>query len=408
MSRILEAWLHGAHVGRFITDGDEVRFEYDATAPDTPISLSLPRHEPPTRNAAANYLRNLVPDDDDTRMRLARTYGATSTSVFALLSAAGGDIAGGLQLLPEGQAPATRVPLLEPALDQDIADRIRSIRRDIGAWAPPGRRARFSLAGTQGKFALARISGDWYWSTASVPSTHIVKPGRPELHGIDLAEAAALTLAARAGIPAPTAGLLAASGEAAFVVERFDRAPIRDGLARRIHTEDIAQALGLGPDRKYDVTAKQVIELLRRSGSDGTEPFIRQLAFNTIIGNADAHAKNYSLVLADDRITLAPLYDAVPVGLYPDYHQELAMRIAGARLPQAVTIEHWRKLARGNGLDEDRVSTLVTDVATAVGDANDTAWSGLDTAQQQILQTTVGRNVDKLLQTSRASRPATS
>lgn len=91
--------------------------------------------------------------------------------------------------------------------------------------------------------------------------------------------------------------------------------------------------------------------------------FVKQLAFNTLIGNADAHAKNYSLLLRPQGVTLAPLYDAVPVTLYPQYNQDLAMRIAGARRPAAVTMPHWRKLARSAHLDEDAVEEVVAELS---------------------------------------------
>jgi serine/threonine-protein kinase HipA len=151
-------------------------------------------------------------------------------------------------------------------------------------------------------------------------------------------------------------------------VERFDR-DLSTDIATRIHTEDLAQALGREPDEKYGVSAKQAVELMRRVSAGAPYDFVRQLAFNTIVGNGDAHTKNYSLVLSDD-VRLAPLYDALPTQSYcashPQLDTTLAMPIAGARRPPEVTAHRWRKLSRVTGLDEDRVVSAVRDIARAV------------------------------------------
>ena len=95
--------------------------------------------------------------------------------------------------------------------------------------------------------------------------------------------------------------------------------------------------------------------------------------FNILVGNADVHAKNYSVLLRPGGMSLAPIYDVVPTGLYPSFEQELAMRVSGARHPQAVTRDHWRKFARRVALDPDEVVSIVSDVATGMAELNDTA-----------------------------------
>ena len=111
-----------------------------------------------------------------------------------------------------------------------------------------------SLAGAQGKFTLARVGDDWAWSEEFL-------------------------------------------GQNTYLTERFDRDTSTD-IASRIDMEDVAQALSLPPERKYNVTAQQVIKLLGSEVSEQSQhDFIRLLAFNIAIGNADAHAKNYSIML---------------------------------------------------------------------------------------------------------------
>ncbi len=187
----------------------------------------------------------------------------------------------------------------------DIAANIDAIRKDSTRWTDPRRKPRLSLGGTQGKFSLARVGDRWFWPTYEVPSTHIVKPPAERLQGIDTYEHAALLVARAAGVAASRSEILEVKGQRAFVVERWDR---DNGL--RLHAEDAAQGLGVSVDDKYGVSAPQVVGLLRAHGADPM-PFVRQLAFNTYLGNADAHAKNYSVLLDHEQVVVAPLYDAV-------------------------------------------------------------------------------------------------
>lgn len=399
MTERLEAWLEGAHAGTFeFAPNQAVTFTYAEDAPETPISLSLPRNGGATKRAAGNFLENLLPDRTKTRERMAAAYGAASPRTYDLLLSAGADVAGGLVLTPGGEAPPAGPAVLSPADEEDIATRIAAIKRDPDDWAPKGVPARFSLAGTQGKFAVADIDGDWYWSNAGVPSTHIVKPGRPDLRNVEAAESAALALARNIGLAAAPAEVATFIDQTSFLTERFDR--VRDGNAvRRLNAEDFAQAMGLAPDQKYEIQLAAVASLLRHGDATGQleRDFLHMLAFNVLVGNADAHAKNYSVMLRPDAISLAPLYDVVPVGLYPSFDRALAMKIGGAVFPQAAHPDLWRKAARSMHRDEDDVLAIVTSVAQKVGDLNDGAWDSLDDAQAQTLRVGIARNVEVAL-----------
>lgn len=402
MSERIEAWLEGHHIGQFVFDGGEVVFLYDKDAPTTPISLSLPRDRPAIRHAARNFLENLLPEHAQTRARMANSYGAKSAGAFDLLNAAGGDLAGGLVLLPEGQSLPDRLAELSPALGRDIADRISAIKRDSSDTTPRNAAARFSLAGAQGKFALAWVDSDWYWSNETVPSTHIVKPGNPKYRGIEAAEVAAIDLAYKAGILAPEAEAMSFGDQTAYVVTRFDRAEQHGQLPLRLHAEDLAQSLGLPPERKYDVSAGKVISLLKQIDSLGKlqRAFLSQLILNVLVGNADAHAKNYSLLLRPDDISFAPIYDVVPLCLYPEVEQELAMKIGGARYSQEVTPDHWRKFAQRIDFDIDELLARVREIAEYVGSENDRVWDALDADQQVQAREFVARNVERAVKVS--------
>lgn len=165
---------------------------------------------------------------------------------------------------------------------------------------------RWSLAGQQAKFSLARIGDRWFWATYEHPSTHIFKPAAAGFADADLAEKACLDLALEAGIPASRSEVVEFRGQRAFAVERWDRAD-----AIRLHAEDLTQALGQPPYEKYSVSAQDVMKLLEPHGQ--VWPFVRQLAFNTAVGNSDAHGKNYSVLLFTEGVVrLAPCMTRCP------------------------------------------------------------------------------------------------
>lgn len=367
MTEALEVFWRDRHVGQFRRADKTIEFVYDEDAPETPISLSLPRHGRHNRLAAAKYLDNLLPDNRAVRDGWARRLKVPNTP-FDLLGRMGEDVAGALVLVPEGSDPANEPCEASPASDDEIAERVASIIRNPSSWLSVEQlgRARMSLAGAQGKFTLARARGRWFWSDAATPSTHILKPAIHRLPQVPELEAAALALARRAGIPAPHAEATEFYGQRTYMVERFDRDE-RLGRTRRIHTEDFAQAKGRAPEQKYGSTAKQLLAILgEHAGEEDQYAFVRMFAYNTAIGNTDAHAKNYS-VLLEDGVHLAPLYDSIPTRIWPEFTEDRqAMKIAGVQRAQGVQPGNWRKLGRTAGLDPDRVLAIAQEVGSVV------------------------------------------
>ena len=142
--------------------------------------------------------------------------------------------------------------------------------------------ARFSLAGNQPKFTLARIGDRWAWPNAAIPSTHIFKPPEQGTADADIVEAASNRLVRLCGLESSKAGVMEFAGERTYVIERFDRRPLENGKVARLHMEDFLQSLGLPPERKYTVKAKDVLHMLHRADpADGLcYSWIAQLALN--------------------------------------------------------------------------------------------------------------------------------
>jgi serine/threonine-protein kinase HipA len=127
-----------------------------------------------------------------------------------------------------------------------------------------------------------------------------------------------------------------------------------------VHQEDLCQALGLTPDFKYQKEGWQLPSyraLAELLDEHGPWPGLDRLAgaqatvFHYLIGNADAHAKNISLIHARDGVRLAPLYDVVSTAAYPDLSTELALSIGDELNPDAITQIHWSDLANDFNLN---------------------------------------------------------
>lgn len=401
----LDVHRDGRVVGQFWRDeARQVGFSYAADEPGGPISLSLPKDRPHSKHAAERFLDNLLPDSPNVRQSWSRRLGVPNTA-FDLLGRVGEDVAGALSIVPAGRAVRTDAAPTQFASLDEIADRIMSLKRNPDAWFDSEQlgRARMSLAGQQGKFALARVNDQWLWSSAAVPSTHIFKPAAARFHEAAELEAGGLALAKLAGVEAPAATTMSFLGQSSYVVERFDRTMLPTGVARRSHIEDVAQALGLPPERKYDVTAKQVIDLLQgHAAPDEPYTFVRMMAFNIIIGNADAHAKNYSLNLDEERPRLTPIYDAMPTTVWADLNPSLAMKISGARRSQEVAPDHWAKLARTSDLDETLVVQIVREVAEVVADRSHDVFgeAGVAPGTLEALDRLMAANTTKLMPAS--------
>lgn len=359
--RELHAFLGRTHVGMFreIIDSREAVFIYDDDYRGTPLSLSLPLNGKAEPAAALSFLDNLLPDNPDVRQRWASVHNLYGTDPFTLLREYGEDCAGAISLSPNSDLPDREPAELYEATEDDIAARIAALLRDDTSWTDPRVRPRMSLSGAQGKFTLARIGDQWFWPTYEVPSTHILKPPSRSHDKIEVFESLSLQLARESGIEATHAEVVEFLGQPTFLTRRWDRS---EGV--RLHAEDMNQALGRPTDAKYGVRAAEVVKALRPYGM--VDRFVTQLAFNAALGNGDAHAKNYSVLLQGNRAVLSPLYDTVPTLLYPQYNNHFAMRIGNAALPQSLNEQNWRRFARSARIDEDHVCGLVFPVMESV------------------------------------------
>lgn len=388
----LDAYLDGLLVGQFRQSSTgAITFLYaDQTATTTPISLSMPRSLSEHRQRAARpYLAGLLPDNPGALDAIAREYRTSPSSLFGMLAGVGRDVPGALQLIdPDQDADDAShgAPVGDDVDDHGIAELLRAaieIYRD-------GRTAReadfrFSLPGAQAKIALTRTAdGRWLVPDRRTATTHILKPSSPDqpLPDMDVAEAITLEAARRVGLQvANTQTWHAPDGDlAALVVERYDRRHDVSGAVRRLHQEDLTQALSVPPEKKYQEQGGpgvgKVGELIRqriaaRDQHDVATAFFEGFVFNLATLETDAHAKNYSLLLHQDRVALAPLYDLLSAALYHDDAKESrrlrpSMWVDGERSFERATPEKLLREGLRLGLSTTEAEASIRRILTGV------------------------------------------
>ncbi len=365
--------------------GGRLRFDYDeehrASASSTPLSISMPtsvRSHPD--GIISPWLWGLLPDNEAVLRRWARDFHA-SVSPFSLLSTPiGHDCAGAVRFaIPDAVEDVLATPASVAWLtEKEVGQRLADLREDTTAWLGRDFTGQFSLAGAQAKTALLNLNGRWGVPSGASATSHILKPALAGFDDHDLNEHLCLDAARRAGLVAARTSIARFDSESAIVVERYDRR-LLDGRLVRIHQEDVCQALGISPERKYQNEGgpgpRDVARLLRYimpppAADDAVLRFLDALAWNWLIAGTDAHAKNYSLLLAGRQVRLAPLYDiasALPYGTH-ERKLHLAMKIGG---DYRVSLIHnaWPKAALELGLDPETAVDRVLDLARRAPDA---------------------------------------
>lgn len=382
MTRVLDVYLHADKVGQLIQDDDgRLSFQYDAgyLASSSPmaISVSLPlTDEPYADKLVRPFFSGLLPEET-ARARLAGALGVSRENPFGMLEIIGGECAGALTLLPEGDTLPDSTPgELEPLNETRLSSVLELLRERPLLGGEEG--VRLSLAGTQDKLAVCVIDGSIALARDGRPTTHILKPFITALDGTVENELFCMKLAARLGLAVPSVSRGSAGKTDFILVERYDRKAAADGTITKLHQEDFCQALSIPPELKYEeeggpgVTASQdVIQRYTRSPAADRLTFQRMLIFHYLVGNADAHAKNYALLYNERVPDLAPLYDVVCTAAYPRLAKKLAMQIGGRGIPDTIQLEHWYSLVPSTRAAQRLLTTQLGELASAIEPAAD-------------------------------------
>ncbi len=365
--------------------GEKLRFvytdEYRNIPNATPISLSMPTQlRSYSDNVISPWLSGLLPDNDAVISRWSREF-QVSTSPFSLLSTPiGEDCAGAIsfvapQRVGDFLGSAGKINWLS---DAEIAERLRDLREDSTAWLGKTFAGQFSLAGAQAKTAILGQYGRWGVPSGRIPTTHIFKPGIAGFDDHHLNEHLCLDAARRCGLLAAKSRVVRFNDESAIIIDRYDRKTNGSEIVR-IHQEDICQARGIPPSRKYQneggPAPLDVAKLLRqvmpaRIAENAVTQFLDAMIWNWLIAGTDGHGKNYSVLLSRDQVRLAPLYDLASELPYGSHEKKLrmAMKVGGSYFVHTER-NTWPGAAKDLGLDIDMVVDRVAHLAQLAPDA---------------------------------------
>jgi serine/threonine-protein kinase HipA len=365
---LLDVFLAAEPVGTLERRGPErYRFRYAQQTVDrygvgsVVLSVSMPvRAEPFAPSETRPFFEGLLPEGA-IRETIARNLRLSVDNGFGLLEALGAECAGAVALRRPnegGQAAGSEDGRVRWLDDAALARLVRELpEHPLGV--SDGEQVRLSLGGVQEKLLLTRTpAGRYGQPLRGGPSTHILKPGQERYPGVVANEAFCLRVAGCVGLPVARAEIVAINERRCLLVERFDRTYDEQGKIARLHQEDVCQALGRLPSAKYEVeggpSLADVFGLLRNLASASTARDINNLllatVLNWLLGNSDAHGKNFGLVHdGPGEIRLAPMYDVVSTNVY-DLKPEMAMLIGGVEDPGRVDEESWRRMGTECGL----------------------------------------------------------
>lgn len=333
-----------------------------------PLSQSMPLQlETIKAKQCRPFFAGILPEHS-TRAWMAKYFGFSQYNDYALLDKIAGDCPGAV-ILKHASNPAGDSHYREMSDDQlsGILDILYSKPLLVGA-----ENLRQTLAGMQDKMGVAIIDGKIHLPLNGAISSHIVKPASLRFGGIVQNEAFCMKLAAAVGIPAANVETRRAWSIEYLLVERFDR--ISHGNSyERVHQEDFCQALGVAPESKYQCDGgprlAQCFELLRAASSapeKDIETLLRTVIFNYLIGNNDAHGKNFALLYAEEGVRLSPMYDLISTMVYGNLSTRMSMKIGDNYQSTSITPRDWEKFAQVCKLNTDQVFAALKDIASQV------------------------------------------
>ena len=395
----LAVLIGGHRAGEADVGSGQPAFRYDHDYRRTsavPLSLVVPLAAGGAEgDKVRNWLLGALPDDPSVLDALCAEHNADRDDPLSLLAGPmGADCAGAVQFCPPDKADALLAGTggADPISDREIADWLDRMETD------PARRAYltdsadtgFSIGGMQPKAALRlTASGGWAVPHGSLPTTHLIKASRPERWPHEaILEHLTMRAAAGCGIPAARTEVRCIAGKEVIVVERYDRAAA--GTVR-VHQEDMCQALGVPPHRKYQRNGgpgpQQIADALRSADPERADENIERLCdillFQWVTASTDGHAKNLSVLHAGDgSVRLAPLYDACSWLPYRkgefEKKTQLAMKIGtDYSLKAADTADALRRTASRLGMSPAALARRAEHIAEHAGPAAEAAIRAL-------------------------------
>lgn len=334
------------------------------------ISCSLPLQErefAPEDKVAHYWFANLLPEGD-MREKIIKERKLPDTD-FMLLRALGGECAGALSILPLDQEP-TESRQYEQLADKDLSALVLRRGHPYIDWSK-GHYPRLSLAGAQYKCPVLFTDDQYYVPKSAAPTSHILKFDPQHYRNVPAYETFTTQLAASINLPVIDIVLCSIARNRFVRISRYDRIWDKDHKIRRLHQEDFCQALGLSSESKYQEDGGPsfadcycLVQNISSNPVADAKHLLRWQIFNILVGNSDGHAKNLSLLYAQDgQIRLAPFYDLICTRAIVHIDHRIAVYVGGKRDPGTIALTHWHDLAKQCNVTTKSINKLILEVA---------------------------------------------
>ena len=359
MSEALDVYLSTDCVGTLYLD-DNRRFvfryhaDWVADQSSVPLSLSLPVREDPYYDVCAqSFFSNLLPEAE-IRHLITKSLGLSENNDFALLEAIGGECAGAVSLFPEGVSPPTLSDYRK--LDDDALNQLTAhLSKQPMLVGEDG--IRLSLAGAQHKLPVYYDGDEISIPMGLAASSHILKPPMQHYANTVENECFCMQLAKKINLNVPDTQILH-KATPLYLISRYDRIRDEHGDPIRLPQEDFCQAMGIPSNNKYEKeggpSLKACFDLIRQHSiqpAKDLNQLLNWVIFNYLIGNADAHGKNISLLLTPEGPKLAPFYDLMSTAIYPNLTLKMAMKIGTEDRPDWIIARRWEQFSEETGIN---------------------------------------------------------
>ncbi|MCK5807857.1 type II toxin-antitoxin system HipA family toxin [bacterium] len=373
MTKTLLVYMDRLSIGRIeIGENQRMKFIYDTSFLNRddarPLSLSLPlQKEPFATEKVAPFFANLLPEGS-IRDLICKVEGVSPRNDMALLEIIGGDCAGAVSIFPSDKKQKEDESIIKKITDQNLDNMIA--KKEQRPLLRIDADIRLSLAGAQSKIPLYRHKDTFYLPSTIQPSSHILKPDNNLFPNMVLNEYFCMKVAKEIGLNIPTIKLYNTELNLLYMIERYDRAT-ENGLLKRIHQEDFCQALSYMPTQKYESEGgpgfQEIFELISHTFTNPAQDklaLLKWLVFNYLIGNADAHAKNISIIYRDGTISLAPFYDILSTLFYPELSTKMAMKYGGENRIDRIQWRHFKRLSEQIEIKPSLMLKIAQEIAT--------------------------------------------
>jgi len=377
MAHELVVWLFADHVGTLALVDGRLNFCYAPGWLSRPeaiaLSASLPlQAEPFDDRKARPFFAGLLPEGQMRRL-IAQQFQVSGQNDFALLDHIGGECAGAVTFLEPGQAlpVSTHNDDIQWLSDEEVVAVLDELPRRPMLAGKDG--LRLSLAGAQDKLPVVFDGARIGLPLNGPPSSHILKLAIHAVEDSVINEGFCMALAEAMQLKPAKSKVHVVLDRPFLLVERYDRLINAQGHRQRLHQEDFCQALGVEPEMKYQNEGGPDLalcfDLVRRATRPNAPHILRLLdyvIFNALIGNHDAHAKNFSLLHSGKTPALAPFYDTLSTAVYPTLTTKMAMKIGSKYKFSEVQAQHWGQFAESVGLTRAQAKRRILELAKSL------------------------------------------